>query len=133
MHSLMKKAAVTLLPLLLILTLGLAACGSASGESNAHAPANEVDMGTNNFVQTSRTITTGESIHFVDQQSGTTHILCIGKDGRCDTSAKGPQDLAGQGFTIQPGQSQDVRFDTAGTYAVTCTIHPNMNVMITVS
>lgn len=133
MHRLMKRTAVLLFPPLLILTLGLAACGSASGDSNTNAPANEADMGTNNFVQTSRTIKTGESIHFVDQQSGTTHILCIGRDGHCDTSAKGPQDLTGQGFTIQPGESHDVRFDTAGTYAVTCSIHPNMNMTITVS
>ena len=133
MHRLMKTAVVLLFPLLLILPLGFAACGSAAGDSNANAPANEADMGTNNFVQTSRTIKTGESIHFVDQQSGTTHILCIGKDGHCDTGAKGPQDLTGQGFTIQPGESHDVLFDTPGTYAVTCTIHPNMNMTITVS
>jgi plastocyanin len=119
-----------LLALLLLLALGLAACGGAS--TNPNARANEVDMGSANFVQTSRAITTGESIHFVDDQSGTMHILCIGKDGHCDTTAKGPQALTGQGFTIQPGQSHDVRFDMAGTYPITCTIHPNMNLAITV-
>lgn len=133
MHSRMKNATAVLLPLLMILSLGLAACGSASGGSDANAPANEVDMGTTNFVQASRTIKAGESIHFVDQQSGTTHILCVGRDGHCDASAKGPQDLTGQGFTIEPGQSHDVLFDTAGSYTITCTIHPNMNTTITVS
>lgn len=132
MHCIMKKAAAALLPLLVILTLALAACGSSSGASGANTPANEVDMGATTFVQTSVTISTGQSVHFVDQQSGTTHILCVGKDGHCDSSATAPQDLASPGLTIQPGQSHDVRFDTAGTYTVTCTIHPNMNVSVNV-
>jgi plastocyanin len=130
MQRSLKKTAVVLPLLLLVLTLALAACGGAS--SNPNAPANEVDMGPASFVQTSRTISTGESIHFVDDQSGTMHIVCIGKDGRCDPNGTGPQALTGQGFTIQPGQSQDVRFDTAGTFPITCTIHPNMNMVVTV-
>jgi plastocyanin len=132
MHSITKKSAVALFSLLVILTLALAACGSSSGPSGANTPANEVDMGATTFVQTSVTISTGQSVHFVDQQSGTTHILCVGSDGHCDASATAPQDLASPGFTIQPGQSQDVRFDTPGTYTVTCTIHPNMNVSVIV-
>lgn len=130
MSSTMKKTVAILLPLLLLLALGLAACGGAT--ANPNAPANEVDMGTANFAQTSRTISAGQSIHFVDEQSGTMHILCIGKNGHCDASAKGPQDLVGQGFTIQPGQTHDVQFTTAGTYRITCTIHPNMNLTVTV-
>jgi plastocyanin len=122
-----------LLPLLLLMALGLAACGGTGGaSSNPNAAANEVDMGSANFVQTSRTISAGESIHFVDDPSGAMHILCIGKEGQCDPNTKGPQDLTGQGFTIQPGQSHDVRFDSAGTYLITCSIHPNMNLTVTV-
>lgn len=130
MSSTMKKTVAILLPLLLLLALGLAACGGAT--ANPNAPANEVDMGAANFAQTSRTISAGQSIHFVDEQSGTMHILCIGKNGHCDASAKGPQDLVGQGFTIQPGQTHDVQFTAAGTYPITCTIHPNMNLTVTV-
>ncbi len=130
------KIAALVLPLVMILALGLAACGPGSAQSNGGAqpgtPANEVDMGGYTFVQTGVTISAGQSVHFVDQQNGTTHILCIGKDGRCDAGATSPQGLTGQGFTIQPGQAHDVPFETAGTYTVTCTIHPNMNVTITV-
>ena len=135
MHRLIQKAAATLLLpslVILILALGLAACGSASGATNAVTSANEVDLGSASFARTSAAIGTGESIHFADQQSGTTHILCIGKDGHCDASATGPRDLTGQGFTIQPGQTHDVRFDEAGIYAITCPIHPNMNLLVTV-
>jgi plastocyanin len=130
MISNLKKTMPVLPLLFLTLTLGLAACGGAG--TTANAAANEVDMGTANMVQTSRAITAGERIHFVDEQGGATHILCIGKDGNCDTSAKGPQDLTGQGFTIQPGQSRDVQFDKTGTYPITCPIHPSMNLVVTV-
>lgn len=116
--------------LLLSLSLGLAACGAAGATSDV--PSNEVDMGLSNFVQPSRTINVGESIHFVNEQTGVTHIFCLGRKGNCDMSANGPQELTSQGFTIQPGQTQDVRFDAAGVYAITCPIHPNMNLSITV-
>lgn len=132
MRRSIKVSAAALLPLLLILMLGLAACGQTSEGVNANTPANEVDMSMASFVQTDVTISKGEAIHFVDQQSGTTHILCIGKNGHCDPSATGPQGITGQGFTIQPGQSRDVSFDAAGTYSVTCPIHPNMILAITV-
>ena len=128
-HS-MRMTAAILAPLVLTLALSLAACGGGGATSNV--PANQVDMGLSNFVQTSRMISVGESIHFVDDQGGATHVLCLGKDGNCDASAKGPQPLTGQGFTIQPGQAQDVRFDTAGAYAITCPIHPSMNLLVTV-
>jgi plastocyanin len=129
MHRKLKMALVLPL-LLLILTLGVAACGGTS--TTANAPANEVDMGAANFVQTSRTITAGDRIHFVAEQGGATHVLCIGKDGGCDAGATGPQDLSGQGFTIQPGESHDVQFDKAGVYRITCPIHPSMNLVVTV-
>jgi len=129
MLSDLKKVALVGL-LLLILILGVAACGGSSAADNA--PANEVDMGLSNFVQTSRTITAGDSIHFVAEQGGATHVLCIGKDGACDASAAGPQDLTGQGFTIQPGETHNVQFDKAGVYHVTCPIHPSMNLVVTV-
>jgi plastocyanin len=127
-----KMAAVILSPLLILAALGLAACSQQNTGAQSGAPPNEVDMGAYSFVQTGATISAGQNIHFVDQQSGTMHILCIGRDGHCDASARGPQALMGQGFTIQPGQSHDVVFDTPGTYTVTCTIHPGMNVKITV-
>lgn len=133
----LKKTTSILFPLLLLLllALGLAACGQAStnsGGSASGAAGHEVDMGVANFVQSSVTIDKGQSVRFVDQQSGAMHILCIGKDGHCSVSANAPKALTGSGFTIQPGQSQDERFDSAGVYAVTCTLHPTMNLTITV-
>ena len=136
MYSL-KKTTTILFPLVLLalLALGLAACGQAPGDSGGSASgaaANEVDMGVTNFVQSSVAIDKGQSVHFAVQQSGAMHILCVGKDARCAANANAPKALTGAGFTIQPGQSQDVRFDRAGVYPVTCTLHPMMNMTITV-
>ena len=130
MRNNMRGTAALLVPLLLTLSLGLAARSGTGAPLNALT--NEVDMGPSNFVQPSRTINAGENIHFVDEQSGATHVICLGRDGNCNTSAKGSQPLTGQGSTIQPGQMQDVRFDEAGVYAITCPIHPSMNLLITV-
>lgn len=128
----MKKIAGLTFPLLMILAFGLTACGQSNADAQSSAAANQVDMGVNNFVQSSVTIGTGQNVHFVVQQSGTMHILCIGKEGKCDTGARGPQELLGQGITIQPGETHDVRFDTAGTYTITCPLHPSMNLSVTI-
>jgi plastocyanin len=130
MRNNMRKTPALLVPSLLTLSLGLAPCSGTGATLNA--PINEVDMGRSYFVQPSRTINAGESIHFVDEQSGVTHVIYLGRDGNRNSSAKGPQLLTGQGFTIQPGQTQDVRFAEAGVYAITCPIHPSMNLLVTV-
>lgn len=131
-----KKSAVALLPLLLLLAFGIAACGqaasSSTGNGSGSTASNEVTTSATAFIQSSITITKGQSVHFVDEQSGAMHIICIGKQGQCDSGAKGPQELVGNGITIQPGQSHDVPFDTPGTYPITCPIHPDMNMTVTV-
>jgi plastocyanin len=148
MQRTLKKTPLVLPLLFLLLTLGLAACGESSATSSAslatatpnapvasatsNAPANEVDIGPFTFVQDNRTITAGDHIHFVVGQEAHAHILCLGSLGKCNASATGPQDLTGQGFIIEPGQSRDVRFDKAGTYSITCSLHPRMNVVVTV-
>lgn len=53
----------------------------------------------------------------------TTQHTFDGKEGQCTAHATGPKDLLGQGFPIQPGQSHDVLFAAAATYAITCPIH----------
>jgi hypothetical protein len=81
MRSSMKKIASIVMPLLVVLALGLAACGQTSSGSSGGAPAgasaNEIDMAATMFVQSDLTIASGQSVHFVDQQSGTMHILCV--------------------------------------------------------
>jgi plastocyanin len=132
----MKKAGVFLLPLLLILALGFVACGKSAGGNNnsgTSTASNQVRMDATNFVNNTVTIKAGESLHFDDPaDSGGTHIICAGENGQCSNDASAPKDLQGTGFNIDAGQTKDVTFDKAGTYKVTCSIHPDMNLTVTV-
>ena len=116
-------AALVLLPL-----LTLAACGQGA------TAANEVSMAGSDFSMTSVTIKAGQSVHFTDPAGvGATHIVCLGNEGNCDSAAQGPQALEGSGFTINAGDPpKDVTFTTAGTYKITCSLHPSMNLTVTV-
>jgi plastocyanin len=93
-------------------------------------------MGATTFSPTSITITKGSTITFVDDQStGTEHILVTGTQGTFASEA-GAADLGGSGgHTFQPGDSFTTgAWNTAGTFHVTCQIHPTtMNLTITVS
>lgn len=130
----MKKFALLSVPLLLVLALGIAGCGKqvGTGGGGSTAPSGTVEFTTDNFAQHAVTIKAGEAVHFNDTASGGTHVLCLGTNEACDKSAKGPQALQGDGFTINIGETKDVVFDTAGTYQITCSIHPNMNLTVTV-
>lgn len=111
----------------LMLTLG------ACGQSSTAAP-NEVGMVAADFSRTSITIKAGAAVHFTDAAgTGATHDVCLGSDGACDNAAKGPQALKSPGFTINAGDpAKDVTFDTPGTYKVTCSLHPAMNLTVIV-
>jgi len=116
-------AALTLLPV-----LALAACGQS-----AAAP-NEVSMTVSDFSPTSVTVKAGQPVHFTDPAGvGATHIVCLGSDGNCDGAAQGPQALQLGGFTMNTGDPpRDVTFTTPGTYKITCSIHPSMNLTVMV-
>jgi plastocyanin len=108
--------------------LALTACGQSA------PAANEVSMVAGDFSTTSITIPAGQAVHFTDPAGiGGTHIVCLGSDGACDTAAQGPQALEGSGITMNAGDPpKDVTFDTPGTYKITCSIHPSMNLTVTV-
>lgn len=131
----MKKIALAAIPLALVFTLALIGCGKpiGGGTSTPAAAPGTVGMDQTNFVVHTVTIKAGDTVHFDDTVSGGgTHIICLGKDQQCDSSAKGPQDVMGEGFTINPGQTKDVVFPDPGTYQITCTLHQNMNLTVTV-
>jgi plastocyanin len=119
---------ITAVPLFLVLAL-VAGCGGSGGSLSA----NEVRMNAADFEQSTITIKAGTALHLADEQSGTTHLLCLGKDGQCDPNAQGPQQLnSNNPLEVDPGQSVDITFDTPGTYSITCTIHPGMELTVTV-
>jgi len=131
-----KKTGALLLPMFLVLLLAIVACGKSVGTTGGDGggtPPNQVGMDATDFTNTTVTIKAGESVHFVDgADNGGTHIICVGENGQCSNDASAPKDLQGTGFQIDQGQTKDVTFDKAGTYKVTCSIHPNMNLTVTV-
>jgi len=129
----MKKLAAITLPLLLVLALGLAACGKGGGGGGGGG-GNTIDMGTDNFVQTSLSIKAGDTVTFHTQDAGSPHVLCFGSNGQCHSNADGPSDFnKSDGETINPGESKQETFSKAGTYKITCTVHPLMELTVTVS
>jgi plastocyanin len=114
--------------LALVLLVALAACGQRTTGPN------EVSMAAADFSTTSITVKVGQAVHFTDPAGiGATHTVCLGTDGTCASSAPGPQALQSPGFTMNSGDpAKDVTFETPGTYKITCSIHPSMNLTVTV-
>jgi plastocyanin len=137
MIYLMKKAALGIPALLLVIALFLFGCGKVPGVHNSTGPSvaqTTVQMATTSFVQSTRSIKVGDTLTFSDTvDGGGLHIICLGKDMVCDKAATGPSALMDPGFTINPGETKGVTFPTAGTYQITCSVHPNMNLVVTVS
>jgi plastocyanin len=127
------------LALVLMGGLVLAACsasdgGSTSATSTSGLPVGgTVTLGSGSFAQTRLTISAGQAVRLLDPtQTGGTHRLCLGADGHCDTGAQGPDELHDPGLLLMPGDTKDIGFASAGQYQVTCTIHPSMNLTVSV-
>jgi plastocyanin len=103
----------------------LAGCGPA---------ASTIELAAASFVQTTATINAGQALQFDDPAStGGPHMLCLGQNQVCDASATGPTALQGGGFRIMAGSPTiAVVFATPGTYDITCSLHPLMNLVVTV-
>lgn len=133
----MKRIGLAAIPVALLVVMLFSACGKTPGVHNqpgGRAPANTVEMSATDFVQHAVTVKAGDTVHFTDPAStGGTHVLCLGHNETCNKSAQGPAKFADPGVTVNPGDpSIDVVFATAGTYEITCTVHQNMNVTVTV-
>jgi plastocyanin len=129
-----KKPVLGIPVLLLVVALVVFGCGKVPGvHTTSGVPSGTVQMDPTNFVQTTRTIQAGQTLTFDDTVGGGgLHVICLGKDQLCDKTAQGPTDLMNGGFTINPGATKAVTFPTAGTYQITCVVHPNMNLVVTV-
>jgi plastocyanin len=134
----MKKL---LFPIVAVFILGfvLVGCGKVVGGHQPTASTactnGEVEMASVTFVQTTCTIKAGDAVKFVDPSgTGNFHLLCFGRDQQCTPNADGPTELnASGGVSFNAGDApKSYTFTKPGTYEVTCTVHPNMNVTITV-
>lgn len=90
-----------------------------------------VDVTSKGFANSTIEITEGQTIHIVNQ-SNAVQVLCLGVDRACDPSAIAPTVLKAPGVQLAPGASVDVDFQLYGTYNVTSTSEPGVNLVITV-
>lgn len=125
----MYKKLLVGVALLAILTTVLAACsihdtGGPSGPT-AH-------MGNANFVQTSVTISKGQTLTLIDDVA-VTHIIANGTwDNGAAKSAK-ESGAPNYNQTFNGNDSSPLGpFTTSGTFHYYCTVHPGMNLTVTV-
>jgi plastocyanin len=87
------------------------------------------------FSHNSATVKAGQAVTFDDPASGGgVHNLVTGHNGSFTAEAGAPsQFAAATGLSFSPGDSKSITFPTAGTYTITCTIHPSMEATITVT
>ncbi len=124
-----------LLAVLALLLSSLAACGSPSTTSANSGSGNyQVTMGGAAFDKTSITIPKGSAIMFMTEQGGTAHALVIGTNGQPRPEEGAPDFGGAAGHLVGPGQTWTTDpWNTAGTFNVTCTFHPAMNLVVTVT
>jgi plastocyanin len=135
-----------------VLTVALAACSSGAGSTpsstaastpsvsasqsaadsqSAAASASQAGTAENTvmlmgfaFEPTTLTVPAGTTVTFVNMDP-TEHTVTNGKDGTKADAAKFDE-------KVDSGASVEITFDTPGTFDVTCTIHPSMNMTVTV-
>lgn len=72
------------------------------------------------FSKTELTVNRGDTVTFTNDDTVTHNVLAKGGAKEFNTGS------------LKPGESREVTFDTAGTAAVRCAIHPLMKLNVTV-
>ena len=115
------------IPLLFVLAFAIVI---VAYESFHHPP--QVDVTTTGFSPQQMEITEGQTIHFVNNSSTVTQVICLGTNNHCDLYAALPRGLKSPGIQLAPGQAKDVLFDFYGTFHVTSLTGSDMNLTVTV-
>ncbi len=148
MHNKPVKLLAIVLMLLALASVSLAACtrpgttaavgsngsspNSAPGTGSGGASTSEVHMGDSNFIQSTVTIKKGDSLNLIDDSSAP-HII---QNGTWNNGTAQPAKESGAPAVQQSFNGNDSHavgpFATSGTFHLYCTIHPNMNLTVTV-
>lgn len=115
-------------------TTAPAAPTATTGSSGGGAAA-IIGMGLQSFQNPNVTIKAGQAVTFNDPaDTGNVHLLVTGSNGQFSAQAGAPSEFASaSGVSFSPGESKNIVFPTAGTYKITCTIHPGMEATVTVT
>ena len=115
---------------IIVLSLMLAACG---GGSPGGANGSTITMGAGVFSgNTTISVKAGTAVTF-DDSGGGPHNLVTGTNGQFSAESGAPSELGSSGLAFNGGDTKTVTFATAGTYSITCTIHPSMQATVTVT
>ncbi len=83
---------------------------------------------------TSITIKSGQAVLFDDPATGGGfHTLVTGTHGAYTAMTGAPSQFTSSGIVFTPGTSVVIVFPTAGTFTITCTLHPYMLATVTVT
>jgi plastocyanin len=114
--------------------VSLAACGNGEASDSAGAGGDAsggggeagatVQLTGFAFSPAELTVTAGTTVTFVNND-GAAHTVTEGTDGTAAENARFDEQVA-------DGAEVTVTFDDPGTYQVTCTIHPSMNMTVIV-
>jgi plastocyanin len=134
----MKKLIFPLAMLAFLVLAGCGAAGKAQGDAGGKATGTAtVSMNAVNFEPNSGkvTIKAGQAVTFSDPAAtGGVHILVVGTNGQLTPEPGAPAALnASAGMTINAGDTKSVTFANAGTFMITCTLHPYMEVTVVVT
>lgn len=112
----------------LLFALALAGCGAAAASPNT------ITMGAADFSgNTTITIKVGQAVHFTNP-SPSLHELVVGMNAIPIPQTGAPAVLnVAAGDKFNPGDNQTITFSVAGTYTITCIVHPSMQATIKVT
>lgn len=146
----MRGVIVSSFIVLALLAMLLAACGQ-SGQSGASVsptattppiptstptPAGPtITMINYSWSPTTLAIKAGQAVTFTFSNQWTeTHIDVTGKNGQYIAEPGAPPEFnSPTGTTFNPGDTKSIVFANAGTFDITCTLHPPMQLTIKVS
>ena len=116
------------------MTVLIAACAitSSSSGGSSSSSGNDVHMSDSNFVLSTVTIRKGTNLNLIDD-TGTVHII---QNGTWTNNTPILKKESGAPIINQTFTGNDTHaigpFTTAGTYDIFCTVHPGMNLTVTV-
>ena len=119
------------LALLAVLACLVGACGGSGGE--AAAPPDAIVLTSNAFEPDNHAIKQGQTITFKNETTGALHILVVGEQGLAREEPGAPDIGGSAGHRSERGDVWTTpAWSQAGTYHVTCTVHPAMTLTLNV-
>lgn len=92
----------------------------------------DVQVTKNAFTPSQVQIKAGDTVYFKNQTGRKGFVLCLGKQGICDSHASGPEDLQKGDVTLDVDEMLPIEFSTTGIYTITSPQHATMTLVVTV-